>query len=236
MRSFSNLEAFRYYEEAAAILDKLPKTDAIKKKLLDVIVKITIPMRLINFPDPSLKLLQEGVELTKEFGDKKSLGSLYGALGLYHSYYGEMSKALEYIEYCFKQGQDIQDVELMGPAAIVICQTSGISGHFSKTLDTAPEVIDLLEKTKREQESFGTPLNVYGELLCWEGLALTKLGRIEEGFAITEKSLNYAIKNNYVTTRCFSEWIYGFILIQAGLIDMSIEQLQNSIKYHEETA
>ena len=51
-------------------------------------------MRLINFPDPSLKLLQEGVELTKEFGDKKSTGSLYGALGAYHSYYGEMSKAL----------------------------------------------------------------------------------------------------------------------------------------------
>ena len=33
VRNFSNLEAFRYYEQAAAILDKLPKTDAIQKKL-----------------------------------------------------------------------------------------------------------------------------------------------------------------------------------------------------------
>ena len=47
-------------------------------------------------------------------------------------------------------------------------------------LDITSEVIDLLEKTKREQESFGTHFNVYADLLSTAGACSGDVGAYQK--------------------------------------------------------
>jgi tetratricopeptide (TPR) repeat protein len=196
IKNYSNLEAYRFCEDATKTLDQLPATEENKRKLIDVLNLMMIPMRLVGHPEGSLGLLEVGETIAGELGDRRTLSKVYGTLSMNYLSRGDLKTALEYAENCYVEACETREVELMAPAAVALCSVLGFQGRYSRVSDTVTEALDLLEKTTREPDFFGCPFNPYSELLGWYGLSVGLMGSFDEAMPIFERGLSFAKKIN----------------------------------------
>jgi len=233
-RNHSVWEAFRYYKEAIKVLKKGPEIVENKKERIEVIHLMTIPMVLLGYPEDSLRVLQEGLRLSKEVGDGRSLTTFYGTIRNYYIHRGKPLVGIQDSEHCFEEARKTQDIELMASNAFDLCTSYTAAGRFLKTIEVAPRVLDLLEKTKRESEFFSRPINIYSGLCTYYGHSLGHSGNFEEGKVFCDKGLRTAGGIDDLRTLGFVELYYGYFLTTKGDGKSALGHFQNSIKYLEE--
>ena len=232
-RNHSLQEAIRFYKHAIDLLNKQPETEEIIKNKLQVLLSMSIPLRVAGYPHDSLLFLQEGERAAKYIGDEKILANFYSQIGNFHATRGNTELAQEYEENCFRQAEKIQDVELMAPVAYDLCNVYALTGEFAKVIDMAPKVIQLLEKTKRQAEFFSRPDNVYSELCGYYGLVLGVQGSFRKGAAFCEKSLRHATEIGDLRTIGFSENMFGHLYLARGDWQFAIDHFQLCIEHFE---
>jgi tetratricopeptide (TPR) repeat protein len=147
---------------------------------------------------------------------------------------GNASLGREYAANAFQEAEKIHDIELMVPIGLILYSSYTLAGEFLKVANLAPRIIDLLESTQRQSEDFGRGLNAYSQYLAYYGYSLGWLGNFEEGEAIFEKCLRFALEINDTIALCFAEYYYGFLLTLRGDGRNSIEHVQKAIRYAEE--
>ena len=129
---------------------------------------MTIPIKVLSFPEDSLTILREGEMLSKKIGDEKSQSLFYNTLGSYYSFKGDPLSGMRYTEESFREAEKIQDIELMVPAAVSLYDSYYFTGYFYKITETAPNLINLLEKSNRKSERFFVAMNPYSHF-CSQG-------------------------------------------------------------------
>jgi tetratricopeptide (TPR) repeat protein len=196
---------------------------------------MAIPMRILAYPEDSLHFLQDGERLCKELEDKKSLAAISNFIGLFHVFTGDASLGRKYQEASFEAAEKIQDIETMAPVGYGLCNSYVWEGEFRKVVNTAPRVIDSLEKTQREHEFFGSPLNVYSALQFHYGLSLGALGRFGEGEQACKKALSFAHKINHLYSISFAELYYGALFAAKGDGENTVKHFQNTIEFLEKS-
>jgi tetratricopeptide (TPR) repeat protein len=235
-RSYSNWEAFRFYEEAIGVLNRFPDSEENTRNKIEVRLLMEGPMRLLGFPGDSLSILQEGEKLSKEIGDEKSLAIFYSILGFYFSVRGDASLGRKYSENGFQEAMKVEDIDLAAPIAFDLCAAYNISGEFKKLVKVAPKVLALLEKTKRESEFFSRPFNfnLYSAICSYYGRSMGWLGDFQEGQVYCEKALRFARETNNIYSIGWAEFMCGFFFNTHGDGRKAIDHFERSIKYLEE--
>ena len=233
-RSYSAWEAFRFYKEAIKVLSKLPDTEENKRRGIEVRLSMATPMMVLVYPEDSLQILQEGERLSKELGDERSLANIYSSIGMYYSLRGESLLGRKYAQYCFEEAEKIRDIELMAPIGFDLSVSYNGAGEFFKVAELAPKVIALLESTQREAESFGKGLNVYSALLSNYGSAMGMLGNFEEGEALCEKGLRFALEIDNLYNIGWAELTYGAFFVAKGDGGNAVDHSRNSVRHFEE--
>jgi class 3 adenylate cyclase/tetratricopeptide (TPR) repeat protein len=226
-------EAIRFYRQALDMLNKQSETDKTKREKLHVHLSMAVPLRVAGYPEDSLHFLKEGKKLAKEIGDEKTLANFYSLIGNLYGTRGDTQLAQKYGEHCFEQSQKIQDVDIMAPAAYDLCNLYMFIGEYSKIIDLAPAVIQLLEETKRKSEFFSRPDNVYSELCGYYGLGLGLIGNFKKGAVFCEKSLRHATEIGDLRTIGFCENTFGYLYLTKGDWQLSIDHFQQCIKHFE---
>ena len=140
---------------------------------------------------------------------------------------------MEYAENAFEAAIEVEDADLAAQTAGGLYATYAITGEFSRIVETAPKVLDLLEKARRESASIGG-INMYSQLLAYYGFAMGWLGNFEEAEALFEKGLRFAREIDDLFGLTVIEMQYGFISNVKGDGREAIAHLQNSIRYCEE--
>jgi tetratricopeptide (TPR) repeat protein len=192
-------------------------------------------MRMLAYPEDSLKFLEEGERLCKELGDKKSLAAISNLIGLFHAFTGDAALGRKYQEASFEEAEKIQDIETMALVSSGLCYSYTLEGEFRKVANVAPRVIDLIEKTQREHEFFGYALNIYSLLQGIYGVSLGLLGEFTKGEQLCEKALSYAHKIDHLITIGTAEYLYGFLFVSKGDGESALRHLQSSIGYLEKS-
>jgi len=233
-RNYSIKEAFDFYREAINVLNQLPATDQNKRKQIEVRLLISTPMHFLGWPEDSLQILQETEGLLKEIGDERSLSIFYSKLAVYYTSKGEPLSGIKYTEGPFREAEKIQDIELMAPIACELCTSYQFAGQHSRTIDVAPKVLALLEKTQRERDFFGTRWNVYSGLCAHCLYAFGMLGNFEEEKVLYEKGLHFAHEVHSLYALAALELLYGRSFNIGGNGKNAIDHLQESIRYTEE--
>jgi len=234
-QNYSNWEAFRFYKEAVNLLITMPDTDDNKRRGVELRLLMAIPMMTLGYPEDSLKILQEGERFSKELADDKSLAKFYCNMGLYYVFKGDPLRGINYAENAFNGAEKIQDIELMAPIGFELCTSYLSRGDFLKITEVAPKVIALLEKTKIESVSFGRGEVIYSTLLSSYGYAMGCLGNFQEGQALCEKGLRYALEIDDLNCLVSAETFYGWIFADKGDGENAVEHFQNAIRYCDET-
>jgi class 3 adenylate cyclase/tetratricopeptide (TPR) repeat protein len=233
-RNYSNWEAFRFYKAAINILKQKNETEENNRKNLEIIQLMAIPMSLLGYPEDSLQILHEGEKNAKDIGNERSLANIYNILSHCYVIIGDPKLGTKYSENCLQEAEKIQDIELMAQIAPNICTTYFAAGEFFKVINVAPVILDLLEKTHRELDFFGSRYNVYSGLSAYYGLALGMVGDFAEGKIVLDKGLRCSLEVNSAYSLGWLEFCYGAFLMCLGDGENSIKHLQKCIKYLEE--
>jgi class 3 adenylate cyclase/tetratricopeptide (TPR) repeat protein len=235
MRAYSNLEAFHFYKDAIDILKQKPETEQSKEERLEVILLMATPMRILAYPEDSLKFLEEGEGFCKELGDKKSLAAISNFIGIFHSLKGDPTLGRKYQEASFAAAEEIQDIETTPPVGYGVCISYLWEGEFRKIVNIAPRIINSLEKTQREHEFFGLSVNAYSTLQALYGCSLGFLGGFAEGEQLCEKALSFADKINHLFTIGMVELFYGTLFMTKSDGKNTVKHFQSSIDFFEKS-
>ena len=233
---YSNWESFHFYKEAISVLNKLPDTEENKRRMIEVILLMEGPMRLLAYPEDSLHILREGERLSTELGDESNLALFYSSIGLCYAFKGNPLQGIEYTEKCFNAAEKMQDIELMAPTGFDLCSSYVIAGEYYKTVQVAPKVIALLETSHRESDSFGGPynFNLYSALSAYYGLSVGLLGDFKKGESLCEKGFRFACDIDNAYSIGFAELMYCWLFTIKGDGENAIQHSQNAIRYAEQ--
>jgi class 3 adenylate cyclase/tetratricopeptide (TPR) repeat protein len=231
--SYSLWEAFYYYSEAINILNMFPETHENKRRQFEVLVLMQTPMRALGYPEKSLQMLQEGERLAREIGDERSLARFQSIMGYYYSLCGDRQTGIEYAKKAFEKVEKAQDTEMVAQIGVDLCASYAFSGEFSNVVELVPRILNLLEKSDTELESFGGN-NLYNWSLCTYGWSLGMMGHFAEGFAQCEKGLSLARDTGNMLTLQMAEFYSGLLFLVRGEGEKSVEHVQKAMKYGEE--
>ncbi|MEE4352867.1 MAG: hypothetical protein V2J25_08360, partial [Desulfatiglans sp.] len=232
--NYSHREALDFYKGTIDVLNKLPETAEIKKEKMEILYSMRTPLVLLGYPDGSLGLLKEGERLSKELGDERYLARFHSAMGVYYSAMGDPQLGVKYSEAAFNEARKNRDIELMVPLAFGLSVSYMPAGEYTKIVDMTPPVIDLIEKTEREYDSFYQGGNPYSQLCSYCGQSMGYLGAFDEGKAFLEKGLSHAKEMNNLIALGFVEMQYGYFCLTKGDWESSKEHFEKSIKYCDE--
>jgi tetratricopeptide (TPR) repeat protein len=233
IRNNSAWEAFGYYKEAISALNRLPETEEIKRKQVEALHLMLVPVIVLGFPEDSLPMLEEGVRVAQELGDKSGLIRFYSNMGLYYSSRGKHTEGLTYSEKALEEAAKIPDIESMARSGPDVCLSSMAAGNYVKAFEVASRVTHLIEKTNQQAETFGGPTNVYPALLSTCGHCAAMLGDFGKALALCAKSLQLAHDIGNPTTIGLCEYNYGFVAILQGDGKLAEWHFKNSIKFLE---
>ena len=233
--NYSHSAACDFYKGAVDLINKLPETTENKKDKMEILSLMRLPLVFLGYPEGTLDLLQEGERLAKELVDERSLARFYNAMGMYYSFKGDSQLGMKYSEDAFKAARKNRDIELMAPLAFGLSLSYMSAGRFSKIVDMAPDVIDLIENAERESDSFSMGGNPYSTLCSFCGYGMGILGEFDEGKTFLEKGLRNATEMNDLMALGLVESNYGYFYIAKGGWESSKEHLEKSIKHSEET-
>jgi tetratricopeptide (TPR) repeat protein len=233
-RNYSHGDAFAFLKKAISTLNRLPETDEKKREQIDIRLLMVTPMTTLSFPDDSLAILREGESLSKEVGDEKSLAVFYRAFSYYYSLKEDPMLGIKYAEESFREAEKIQDIELMAPLSVTLYTPYLWTGDYFKVVETAPNLINLIEKAGMKSEFFGNPMNAFSYISSACGHCMGQIGDFEVGKIFCEKGLSNAIDIGDLITLGFSEMYYGFYYSAKGDWKREITHFENSTKYFEE--
>jgi tetratricopeptide (TPR) repeat protein len=234
VQNYSNKEAFRFYREAINTLERLADTDDNRRQQLTVHLLIAGPMRPLGYPEDSLDLLKNGERLAQELGEERSLADLHSSIGMYYSYHGDHLQAIDYSESCIREALEVQDVDLVARVGQDLCNSYFLSGEPLKMVDVAPKIVDLIEKTQRETDFFGRPLNTYSALRAHAGHAMGMLGNFKEGEILCEQALRSACRIDSIYSIGWAEVNYSYLYMHKGDGQNTVEHAEKAIRCLEE--
>jgi tetratricopeptide (TPR) repeat protein len=235
-RRYSNWEAFRCYRQAVEKLNALPETQENKRNVIDVLLSMEGPMKLLAYPEDSLEILHEGERLSLELGHERGLATFYSCMGLCYTFNGEPLRGIEYTERCFGAAESLADLDLMAQTAFDLCSSYAVAGQYREIIRVAPPVLALLEKTHREADIFGVAFNfnLYSALSAYYGHAKSWSGEFEEGEALCEKGLRFSKRFDNLYCTGMVESVYGLSYVAKGDGRNAVEHLSNAVRYAEQ--
>jgi class 3 adenylate cyclase/tetratricopeptide (TPR) repeat protein len=233
-RSYSNWEAFHFYKEAINLLNKLPETVQNKRKGIELRLLMEGPLVSLGHPEDSIEILRGGERLATELGDENSIAAFYNIIRGYYLVRGQPLQGLKYAENSFEAAMKMQNIDLAVSVGFVLCASYGAMGEHLKIAEVAPKVIALLEKTQRESEFCVSPWNVYSALLALYGFATGWTKDFEEGKALCEEGLDFALRIDDLYSRGWAEVMYSLLLVGHGDAKNAAKHAQNGVRLCEE--
>jgi tetratricopeptide (TPR) repeat protein len=233
---YSNWEAFRFYKAAIDALNVLPDSEQRKRRGIEVRISLIAPVARLGFPEDTLEILQEGENLCREFDDKINLARFASYIGLDYGMKGDTVQARKYNKTAFQTAEDTDDIELIAQIGFSLCASYYVDGLYSEICKVAPKVIARLESSQREGEieTMGRS-NVYSVLLAYYGNALGMMGDFEQGSALCEKGLSFALQLNEPFTLSNVEFSTGGLFTIKGDSQMAVQHFESAIQYAEKT-
>jgi class 3 adenylate cyclase/tetratricopeptide (TPR) repeat protein/energy-coupling factor transporter ATP-binding protein EcfA2 len=235
-RNSSMSEAIRHYQEALAMLKRLPDTKQNKMRIVEVSLLAWQPMLALGCREGSLEILKEGERLAEELGDKKRLTQLCGFIAHYLSYRGDSTHGYQYARKALAEAERTGDVESAVWAATNLIGPVCYRGDFAEAASISARAVDLIEKTGKSAERLGHDVPLYPTLIAVNGLATGMLGEFAEGEPRCERIVRVAAESGQASALAVAEVICGWVSVVRGKDITSCQKhLHNAIHHSEKS-
>jgi class 3 adenylate cyclase/tetratricopeptide (TPR) repeat protein len=232
-RGYSNREALRLYEDALGILGMLPESEESKRRGIEIRFLMWTPISCLGLDLDSVSLMEEGVVLSSDIGDERSLGKLHAMLTYCHTMRGNLVEAAKHGAEAFALAEKAQDVESAAQMGWYLVYRHQWTGEYAEAVELAPRILSLAEETNKESLTPGGS-NLRSALLSFSGCAVGMVGRFEEAQALCERSLAPALETDNRLSLALAEFLYGQIFAAKGDGQSAIEHFEKCDAYAEQ--
>lgn len=222
--------AYNAYSEALRSADRLVDGEEKRRTRTEIGSLMFGSMRVLGFPEGSLEIMQEREKHLTALGDKRNLAICYRDISAFHSYKGNPGEAGRYALPRFSDAMERQDVELIAPLTIAICESYNVSGRYKDIVTLVPDVLTLLEKNGVEAQFFGDIFNPYTFICSICGCSMAHIGQFDEGRVYFEKALQNAIKIRHSVSQGVVGLYRAFYYLLMSDGEATIEQSQKAIQ------
>jgi class 3 adenylate cyclase/tetratricopeptide (TPR) repeat protein len=226
-------EAFRLYRDAADTLDRFPKTLENKRELVQLLVSMATPMRMLAYPEDSEKYLQQCEDAAKEINDPRTSVNVLSVMGLYHCVKGDPGVGKVSLENAFREAQKLEDIGLIAGTGYDLIISHFVRTDMASVVDTADKVLPVIAKANRQREMFGRPLVVYSLIKAMKGHALAWLGDFPGGESVIAEALSLATELNHIATIAHDELKYGWFFGLKGGAQACVDHNQRAVQLME---
>jgi len=197
-RSCADREALLHYRKAIDVLSKQNESRDRQAQELEVRLAMDGVLRALDYPEGSLKNLQEAQILAGELGDTISKAITLSKMGWYHVYRGNAVLGLKQTEAAFEAAAEAEAPDLVVPIALNLTQALQVEGDLARVVEIASGAIAILERAHKESMYSGGwgNQNAYCTLLSIAGCSLALLGQFEQAKTTLKKSLAFARRMN----------------------------------------
>jgi predicted ATPase len=233
-RNNANWDAYRFYEKAIKLLEKMPESDENTRNKIETCLLIAAPSSVLGYPEKSLEILLQGESLSKRIGDRRSLARSCRNLAHCFSIRGDHQKSMQYSERCFQDAKEIEDVGLTATVARELCLSHFWYGNLLKMAEIAIPAISLLEEKEKQYQDFDTRSNTYSALCAYCVQAYGLLGNFAEAKSFYDKGIKIV---NELNDKYGIAWIYFCYAVSCGLEGngkICIQLANDAIKKTEE--
>jgi len=228
VQNYSAWEALEFYKRAFGILEQ--HLNAPGKKKMEILHDMVSPIILLNFPEESLGILEQGVKTAKSLNDQKSLIRFYSNMGFFHSTKGRHQEGCRYSGKAFNEAVAMNDLTAMAQAAPDLCLANFAIGQYYKVIEVASEMIHAIRKEEKEKDQFGGPAIVYPALFSFSGLSLAHLGQFDKGMSNCVYGLEDALESDSLFTHSVCLYYAGLTLLLQGDWHESISYFERCLK------
>jgi class 3 adenylate cyclase/tetratricopeptide (TPR) repeat protein len=236
MQKHSPWEALHHYKEAVNSIKELPPCDDTRKDQIEIYRLLHAPFAILGYPEGSLEIFQDALEVSKKIGDAVNLAHFYTDIGFYQGFRGKLSNAIKSGKNAVQEAKKTDDSEAIISTINDLCYIYSWRGEYFKIAQLAPEGIDLAEKTKKEYEIFqGRTVCTYMSLCLIYGFSMGMIGNFSQGKLYCEKANRVAEKINHLRSLGQAEGYCGFLDSVKGDYKHAIEHLQKSVELCEQS-
>jgi class 3 adenylate cyclase/tetratricopeptide (TPR) repeat protein len=226
-------EAFRLYREAADTLDQFPKTLENKRELVQLLISMAAPMRMLAYPENSAEYLQQCEDAAKEINDPRTNVNVLSVMGLYHCVKGDPGVGRVRLENAFREAQKLEDIGLIAGTGYDLIISHFVRTDMASVVDAADKVLPVIAKANRQREMFGRPLVVYSLIQAMKGHALAWLGDFPGGESVIVEALSLATELNHIATIAHDELKYGWFFGLKGEAQACVDHNQRAVQLME---
>ncbi|MGA2938961.1 MAG: AAA family ATPase [Syntrophobacteraceae bacterium] len=173
-------EAFRLYRDAVDTLSQFPETLGNKRELVQILISMAAPIRMIGYPEHSMKYLQMCADSAKEINDEKASANILSSIGIYHCTKGDPGMGSVCLENAFLEAQKSEDLDLIVPVGYDLTLLYSTRREFAPALEAADKILPVMQ-TYGQREMFGRAVYVYPMTLGCKGFAMSHLGGTSPG-------------------------------------------------------
>ncbi len=233
--NYSHQEAFHFFKSAAEVAGKGVERREGKEKKIEAFKLSLVPMVRLGYPPDSLKILNEGMYLSKEINDEKSLATFYDLIGNYYTAKGrDPFLGIEYSEKCLTISEKIKDFGLLARVSRGLCGAYIVVGEPRKSANLAGKVIDILEQQERKPDFPTRELSVLPVLKALLAHSHGWLGDFVEAEKWAEKTLSLRQNPENYHDLAYIHFLCGYLYVHSGEGKKSIEHFNKCIRYSEE--
>ena len=227
-------EAFSLYRDAADTLNQFPKTLENKRELVQLIVSMATPMRMLAYPENSENYLQQCEDAAKEIGDQRTNANVKSIIGLYHCMKGDPGVGRVHQENAFQEAQKLEDVGLIIGTGYDLTLSHFIRTDMAPVVDIADKILPVIAKAHRQRETFGRPVVVYSLVQAMKGYAMASLGDFPGGESVIAEALSLATELNHFGTIGIDELKYGWFFGMKGEAQACVDHSRRAVQFMEQ--
>lgn len=203
-------EARLHYENALQAVSAMPRSDEIRREIIDITLKQMVVSWGAEDPERNLAKLTEVEALAKDLPapdgtsgpDRIRLARIHYWMGRIHYYRDQPREAIGYFQQVMAVAQELGDEELLAIPLAVMGRALVVQGHFGKAIPFLARAVGLLEGSD--------------ELLDWSfsrayhGIAIAAGGHQAEGLAETADALAGAEETKNPTAIAGCQMVMAF--------------------------
>ncbi len=219
-------EAIEYAKKRVFCLERLPKTDAIQKKIIDSRTVLAAYFTSISHVVEAKEAVVPVAELAIELNYKRRLPGIYTAMGLYSLWVEEdYSEGFQYLNKVLKIAGEVRDNVSLWFSSFYLGATDGWNCQFERGLDYIKKCHDLS----------GLANNLLGITLAKSAMAngYAFQGKIDLACQTSKEAFQIAEESGDIFAKAPAYISYGSSCYYKGLFDEAEDKLPKGLVFCE---
>ena len=230
------LESLDRYEQALALLPRLPTSRKNLRRAIDVRLDLHRPLVLLGQVPRLIRLHEEAGHLARQIEDQPSLGCVYWRTGAYSWLNARYAEGIEYANQALELAIALDDRKLRILATHILGLNYYPRGEYGAAIEYFTRIVDGPDPYLARQPlglAFGTP---YLASCGWLGWCFSPIGDFEQAKVYTDRAVEAADALDSPQGQSFAYVCSAFPLILRGEFAQALPWCERAIQLCETKA